>query len=118
MLEPMKKRPTDEIVNLCFRGPADRREEAARMLEQLGFIDTSESIPWRDAFPEFSDEDSPAVCLRAMRRRQGLTQKELADRAEIAQAHISMMERGKMPIGVARAKRLGKALNAGYKVFL
>ena len=56
--------------------------------------------------------------LRAARRREGLTQKALATLAEIPQAHISLMERGKMAIGVTRAKRLAKALNTGYKVFL
>ena len=53
-----------------------------------------------------------------MRHREGLTQKELAAGSGIPQAHISLMERGKLPIGVTRAKRLGKALDAGYKVFL
>ena len=118
MLEHTKKRHTDTTIELCFRGPAAHREEAARVLKKLGFVDTSESIPWREAFPEYSDQDIPAVCLRAIRRREGLTQKDLAVRANIPQAHISLMERGKMPIGVTRAKRLGKALNAGYKVFL
>lgn len=78
----------------------------------------TDAIPWRDAFPEFSEQNSPAVCLRAIRRREGLTQKELAVRADIPQAHISLMERGRMTVGVTRAKRLGKALNAGYKIFL
>ena len=78
----------------------------------------TDTISLRDAFPEISDEEGPAVCLRAIRRREGLTQKELAIRADIPQSHISMMERVKMPIGVTRAKKLGKALNAGYKVFL
>jgi len=73
---------------------------------------------WREAFPEYSAEELPAVSLRAARHREGLTQKELADRSGIPQAHISQMERGKMPIGVTRAKRLGKALSVGYKVFL
>ena len=117
MLEPTKKRPTD-TVELCFRGPAARKDEAARLLKNLGFESASDSIPWREAFPEYTEEELPAVCLRAARRREGLTQKELAALAEIPQAHISMMERGKMPIGVTRAKRLAKALNTGYKVFL
>ena len=56
--------------------------------------------------------------LVAMRRREGLTQKELSQKADIPQGHISAMERGKMKIGTARAKKLGKALNEGYKVFL
>jgi len=46
-----------------------------------------------------------------------LTQKEVAELSGISQAHISFMESGKMAIGVARAKRLAKALNTGYKVF-
>ena len=75
-------------------------------------------VPWRNAFPEITTEEAPAVCLRAARRREGLTQKELAERSGIPQAHISLMERGKATIGITRAKRLGKALNAGYKVFL
>ncbi len=75
-------------------------------------------IPWREALPGYTDKDIPAVTLRAARRREGLTQKELAAKAGIPQAHISLMERGKMAIGVTRAKRLGKALNTGYKVFL
>lgn len=76
------------------------------------------TIPWREAFPEYTEEEYPAVCLRGARYREGLTQRELAVLAEIPQAHISLMEHGKMPIGVTRAKRLAKALNTGYKVFL
>jgi len=117
MLERMK-RPHTDTIELHFRGPADRREEATERLMELGFVETSESIPWREAFPEISLEEGPAVCLRVMRRREGLTQKELSARSGIPQAHISLMERGKLTIGPTRAKRLGKALNAGYKVFL
>jgi ribosome-binding protein aMBF1 (putative translation factor) len=105
-------------VELCFRGPAAKKDEAARLLKKLGFENADDSIPWREVFPEYTDEQLPGICLQAARRREGLTQKELAALAEIPQAHISLMERGKMSIGVTRAKRLGKALNTGYKVFL
>jgi transcriptional regulator with XRE-family HTH domain len=74
--------------------------------------------PWREAFPEHAEDELPGVCLRAARRREGLTQKALAALAGIPQAHISLMERGKIAIGVTRAKRLAKVLNTGYKVFL
>ncbi len=117
MLERTKKRPTEEI-ELRFRGPAALREEAARSLKALGFVDLSETVPWREAFPEFTAEEGPGIVLRAVRRREGLTQKELAERSGIAQAHISEMERGKIAIGVTRAKRLSKVLNVGYKIFL
>jgi hypothetical protein len=43
---------------------------------------------------------------------------DVADLSGIPQAHISLMERGKMAIGVTRAKQLDKALSTGYKVFL
>lgn len=117
MSEPMKN-PHTETVELCFRGPVARREDATRLLKKLGFERADDSMPWREAFPEYADEDIPSVTLRAARRREGLTQKELAAKAGIPQAHISLMERGKMAIGVTRARRLGKALNAGYRIFL
>lgn len=79
---------------------------------------SSDSVPWREAYPEYKDEDLPGVCLRGSRYREGLTQKQLAERIGIPQRHISMMENGKRPIGKEMAKRLGKALNISYKVFL
>jgi ribosome-binding protein aMBF1 (putative translation factor) len=118
MLARTKKRRTDNSIVLTFRGPEINRQKAVKALSKLGFVDTTETIPWRDAFPEIEDEGSPALSLRVMRRREGMTQKELSAKADIPQSHISMMERGKMSIGVARAKKLGKALNAGYKIFL
>ena len=78
----------------------------------------SHLIPWREAFPDISDAEGPGVVLRAMRRREGVTPKELSKKADIPQGHISAMERGKMPICFVRAKKLAKALNAGHRVFL
>lgn len=117
MLEHTKKRHIETVV-LRFHGPAALQAEAVQKLRELGFEDTTDLIPWREAFPEVTTEEAPAVCLRAMRRREGLTQKALAERSGIPQAHISLMERGKATIGITRAKRLGKALNTGYKMFL
>lgn len=118
MLARTKKHRTDKTIVITFHGPEKNRQEAIEALSRLGYVDTTGSVPWREAFPEISEEEIPAICLRAMRRREGLTQKELATLADIPQGHISKMERGQMSIGVARAKKLGKALNAGYKVFL
>ena len=118
MLEHTEKPRTKKTVVLTFQGPESNRQAAVESLSRLGFVDTSEAIPWRDAFPEITEEQAPAVVLRAMRRREEVTQKELSEKSGIPQSHISAMERGKMPIGVIRAKKLGKALNAGYKVFL
>jgi len=112
------KKPRTETVSLQFVGPVVNMAKAIETLKNLGFVDTSESIPWREAFPEYQEQDFPGVCLRASRTKEGLTQKELADLVGIPQRHISEMENGKRPIGKEMAKRLGKALNISYKVFL
>ena len=112
-----RKHPT-ETAELRFIGPIVNMARAIESLKPLGFVDTSDSVPWRDAYPEYSDEDLPGVCLRGSRYREGLTQKQLADMTGIPQRHISEMENGKRSIGKEMAKRLGKALSIGYKVFL
>jgi DNA-binding XRE family transcriptional regulator len=112
-----KKHPIEKI-ELRFIGPIVNMAKAVETLKPLGFVDTSDSVPWREAFPEYKDEDLPGVCLRGSRYKEGLTQKQLSERIGVPQRHISMMEHGKRPIGKEMAKRLGKALNIGYKVFL
>jgi transcriptional regulator with XRE-family HTH domain len=76
-----------------------------------------DSIPWREAFPEFAGNEHGTI-LRGARYKEDLTQAQLAERLGIPQRHISEMENGKRPIGKEMAKRLGAALNIGYKVFL
>jgi len=56
--------------------------------------------------------------LAGARYREGLTQIALSRLSGIPQRHISEMENGKRSIGKEMAKRLGKALNISYKVFL
>lgn len=118
MLEPTRKLPTD-TVELCFHGPAAKRQEAVDYLRGLGFeAKNNDSIPWREAFPEITDQTLPGVCLRGARAREGMTQKQLSEKTGIPTRHLSEMENGKRPIGKAMAKRLGEALGVGYKVFL
>jgi hypothetical protein len=112
-----KKHPI-ETIELRFIGPIVNIARAIESLKPLGFVDTSDSVPWREAYPEYSYEDLPGVCLRGSRYREGITQKQLSNMTGIPQRHISEMENGKRSIGKEMAKRLGKALNIGYKVFL
>jgi len=112
------KKHLTETAELRFIGPIVNIARAIETLKPLGFVDTSDSVPWREAYPEYSDEDLPGVCLRGSRYKEELTQKQLADMIGIPQRHISEMENGKRPIGKEMAKRLGRALNIGYKVFL
>lgn len=115
MQAPTKAHPT-ESVELTFRGPSARLGEALASLKGMGFEEVT--IPWREMFPEISREEAPSVILRAFRKREGLTQKALSELTGIPQGHLSAMERGRIAIGPERARKLGKALNVGYKVFL
>jgi DNA-binding XRE family transcriptional regulator len=112
-----KKHPI-ETIELKFMGPVANMAQAVETLKSLGFVDTSDLVPWRDAYPECSDAQLTGKTLAGTRYREGLTQIQLAEITGIPQRHISEMENGKRPIGKEMAKRLGKALNIGYKVFL
>ncbi len=116
-MRALTKKHLVNAVELCFTGPAEKKAEALSIMETLGFVDTS-SIPWREAFPEVDDAALPGISLRAARRREGISQERLSEISEIPQRHISEMENGKRPIGKETAKRLAKALNTSYKVFL
>ncbi len=117
MLAPTRK-PRTERITLRFTGPASGREEALAAMKAVGFKVADEAVDWREAFPEYADEELPGVILAGARLREDMTQAELAEKTGIPQGHISEMESGKRPITVKTAKILGKALNFGYKVFL
>lgn len=77
------------------------------------------SIPWRESFSRhLPGESISAVCLQSARTAKKLTQKQLAELADIPQRHISEMEHSKRNIGKERAIRLAKALNTDYRLFL
>lgn len=112
-----RKRHTEQ-VELRFIGPVANMTQAIESLKPLGFVDLTDTVPWRDAYPEYSEEELTGKALAGVRYREGLTQVQLSELTGIPQRHISEMENGKRPIGKETAKRLGKALNISYKVFL
>lgn len=67
-----------------------------------------------DIFPD----GSPAMALRGLRTKEGITQKQLAEKLGIAQTRVSEMENGKFPISKAMAKRIEDAFGMPYKLFL
>ncbi len=114
MSELMKK-PLTETVCLSFTGPAERAEEAARIMEVLGFVRPAphteeDSIPWREAL-QVKDDELPAKYLRGARYREDMTQAQLSEKTGIPIRHISEMENGKRPIGQKNARLLGDALS-------
>jgi transcriptional regulator with XRE-family HTH domain len=50
--------------------------------------------------------------LEAARKSKGWSQSELTERSGVQQGNISVYERGNIPLGIAAAKKLGKALDA------
>jgi DNA-binding XRE family transcriptional regulator len=114
-----KKHRTEEI-ELHFTGPAGKKVAAISALTKLGFSAAPKGCKdssWRNSFPELQDNEA-GVFLSGGRYREGLTQRELADKAGIPQRHISEMENGKRPIGKKNAKALANVLNADYRAFL
>jgi hypothetical protein len=54
----------------------------------LGFESVSDAIPWRQAFPQYTDQELPGVCLAGARARQSVTQKQLSEMTGMAAAHF------------------------------
>lgn len=96
------------------------REMDARVREVMDSAqDGSDFTPAENIFPSIADpEKRPGIALRAARLRAALTQAELANKIECEQGDISKMESGRIPIGKARAKKLGAVLKINYRVFL
>jgi len=67
-----------------------------------------------EVFPDFHPGDT----LKGARLMHELTQAQLAAMIGVKASHISEMEKGKRPIGKEMARRLAKALNTSYQVFL
>jgi len=117
MLEHTKARHTKNI-KLYLIGPANRKDKAMETLVALGFTEVSDSIPWREAFPEASDQELIGGILVGARNKAGITQKQLADLTGVHQRHLSEMEHGKRTIGKKNAKLFAEVLNTDYRVFL
>ena len=81
-------------------------------------IKNTVTVPWREAYPNYSEQQLIGKALAGARYKEGLTQIQLSEMTGIPQRHISERENGKRSIGKKMAKRLGKALNIGYKAFL
>lgn len=111
----MKKPAMADYVEVRVRIPASKLAEAKQALASYGAIaEEPESIPWEEVYPDFNG----GVALRGARKREALTQRELARLVGVSQTHISEMEHGKRPIGKDMAKRLAKVLKVNYRVFL
>jgi DNA-binding XRE family transcriptional regulator len=118
------KLPTEKQVEVRFRGTQADVVKLRRIAQTLDVKDVTdweleekELYDLEEVSPELA-WNSGGVAIRGARGKEGLTQKQLAELTGIAQHHISEMENGKRPIGKETAKKLAKALNIDYRVFL
>ena len=79
----------------------------------------SDSRPWREVIAELRPDDAiPSAILRGSRVKEELTQVQLSELTGIPRRHISEMEHDKRAIGKETGRKLAKALDCDYLVFL
>lgn len=124
MLELTRKRTTKGSTELVLRVPANLAESAVLAIKGV-FALSNHEVREVNEFgeelytpQELFPDSHPGRILLGARTREDLTQAELARRLKIPRSNISEMERGKRPIGKEMARRLAKALNTDYRVFL
>lgn len=71
-----------------------------------------------DIAKEIKARKTPGRMLAVYREREGLTLVQLAEKVGTKYTNLSAMENNRRSIGIAMAKKLGKALNAEYTKFL
>ena len=60
----------------------------------------------------------PAVLLKGLRYREGLSQVEFAKKINISQTNLSAMENGRRGIGKELAKKIAEIFKVDYRIFL
>lgn len=123
MLELTRRQITDGIVEFSIQVPqqtAQGVEQALKALVALLPVAVAPGLARNLEGEELAVLPTPPVhrVLCGFRKREGWTQKELAERLGIKQQHISEMESGKRSISVKMAKALATVFGTGYKVFL
>jgi ribosome-binding protein aMBF1 (putative translation factor) len=116
----MKVQTTGGFADISVRVPAAHAARVCAVIENVLALlpgqeaDEDQLYTVEEVFPDMQ----PGDILRGARHRDGLTQAQLAAKIGVKPSHISEMEKGKRPIGKDMAKRLAKALNTSYQVFL
>ncbi len=88
----------------------------AQLLVDDDEIDGNDGVVY--SIEEVFPDASPGKCLRGIRTRDGITQKQLAEKLGIPQRQVADMENGTRKISAAMAKRIEKACNISHDVFL
>lgn len=124
MLAHMKMRTIGESTEISFTIPAKEALKVGRAL--TGFMTLAGHKVRRlneEGEELFSSEEvfadaHPGSRLHGLRVREGLTQKDMADKLGVRQHHISEMEKGKRAIGLEMAKRISSMFDVSYKALI
>lgn len=111
------KMPHTDVIEVAFTVPADRVDEAKRIMREHGFEPVRDWVPWRDLLMK-GDVNLPASNLAGARCKEGLTQMQLAEKTGIPRKHISEMENGKRGIGKQNARKLSAVLDIDPRLLL
>lgn len=113
------------LVTVHFDVPCERLKEISAMVKILGGVEREQKtkdgavnlndrIPWREVLPTAH----PGRALRALRRRENISQKELAKKIGTQQPNISAIEKEEREIGKTLAIKIGRIFKTDYKIFL
>ena len=119
MPEHMKKRRTNKTVDIFWQGV--RYSIPVSILEKYKISSAlrSDSLTVEEAFSDLIGEfGEPALLLRGLRKKEGLSQVEFADAIAVTQQNLSAMENGRRGIGKELAKRIASKFNINYRLLL
>ena len=108
---------TDEIRILVSKSLTPAVENAISSILKL--IETRQEsgeilLPAENLFPDAG----PDMAMRGLRTKEGLTQKQLAEKLGITQVRISEYENKKRPIPKKLAHKIEETFGVTYKAFL
>lgn len=115
----MKKHRTNQTANVIWHGA--QYAVPLEVIEQYKITSNGEepleSID--DVFGELiAEHGEPAVLLKGLRAKEGLSQIEFAKEVNLTQQNLSAMENGRRNIGKEIAKRIAEKFGIDYRIFL
>ena len=114
----MKKHHTNKMADVVWHG--SRYIVPLEIIEQYKIVHDNEQFESiNDIFGDLiAERGEPAVLLKGLRVKEGLSQVEFAKEVKLTQQNLSAMENGRRNIGKGIAKRIAEKFNVDYKIFL
>ena len=123
MLAPMKTQTTGGSTKITLTVPECMAAEITAGIQQVmdqaqkkyeASIEDDKLYSIEEVFGEIT----PGDCMRGLRAKEDLTQKQLAEKLGVRPHHISEMEHNRRPISIQMAKKIQSIFGIGYKTFL